>query len=168
MQRGPNVSQAIGAARRSMSGLPPNVLQNSTAFCSAGSAVFSDTALPLGSAAASTPERDGYAATGLKIACQKFCPSCKCASRSWRAKDLRHPDSVISDRIVAQNQSDDPRPDSPVRVRYAQPRSPVSAVLFPSDSGVAITELPRPCITSWARRSGGGRIGDQPDGVRCH
>jgi hypothetical protein len=40
-----------------------------------------------------------------------------------RAKDLRHLDCANSDRIVTQIQSGGSPTDSPVRVRYAQPRS---------------------------------------------
>jgi transposase-like protein len=44
------------------------------------------------------------------------------------AKGLRHPSRAPSGLIVAQIQSGGPRPDSQVRVRYAQPASqPVSA-----------------------------------------
>jgi hypothetical protein len=65
-------------------------------------------------------------APDLKIVCRKFCPSCKCASRSWRAKDLRHSDCGYLRPNATQIQTDGPRPDSPVRILYAQQASLVS------------------------------------------
>jgi hypothetical protein len=61
-------------------------------------------------------------------ACGGYRPGCHAArsSAGWHAKGLRRPNAPTSGRIVTQIQSVGSRPDSPVRIRYAQPGSPVS------------------------------------------